>query len=47
MSRTLTTGVPELQNAKHQNPEIGTPTKNLAEWEITPFRGPKYRELMC
>jgi hypothetical protein len=47
MSRTLTTGVPESQNAKCQNPKIGTPTKNVANREITPFRGPRYQELKC
>jgi hypothetical protein len=47
MSRTLTTGVPESRNVKRRNPEIGTPTKNVADREITPFRGPGYRELKC
>jgi hypothetical protein len=47
MSRTLTTRVPESRNEKHRNPEIGTPTKDVADREITPFRGPRYRELKC
>jgi hypothetical protein len=47
MSRTLTTGVPELRNTKQRNLEIGTPTKNVPDWKITPFRGPRYRELKC
>jgi hypothetical protein len=47
MSRTLTTGVPDSRNVKRRNPEIGTPTKNVADREITPFWGPEYRELKC
>jgi hypothetical protein len=35
------------RNAKRRNPEIGTPTKSFADWEITPFRSPGYRELKC
>jgi hypothetical protein len=42
MSRTLTAGVLESRNVKRQNPEIGTPTKNVADRKITPFQGPGY-----
>jgi hypothetical protein len=44
-SRIFITGVPKLQNAKCQNPEIGTSTKSFAGWEMTPFWSSGYREL--
>jgi hypothetical protein len=40
-------GVLESRNPKNPKPEIGTPTKNFADREITPFRSPRYRELKC
>jgi hypothetical protein len=37
----------EMRNPKNPKPEIDTPTKNFADRQITPFRGPRYRELKC
>jgi hypothetical protein len=37
----------EMRNPKNLKPKIGTPTKNFADREITPFRSPRYRELKC
>jgi hypothetical protein len=37
----------EMRNPENPKPEIGTPTKNFVEQEITPFRSPGYQELKC
>jgi hypothetical protein len=37
----------KMRNPENPKPEIGTPTKNFTDREITPFWSPEYRELKC